>query len=119
MSAPHQSTDITDKLCTGNGEPPVAKARRRALVSTAHIKTSSGEPAPASTTDTDNDDYECFLTRKQVCTIIGVSYSVWWSMMCAGTAPLARKLSRNRVGWLRSEILSWMRSRPPQHYKPP
>jgi predicted DNA-binding transcriptional regulator AlpA len=72
------------------------------------------------TTDNDNDDDDCerFLSRKEVCEIVGLSYPTWWGMMCAGTAPRARKISANRVGWLRSEILEWMRSRPLQFYRP-
>jgi predicted DNA-binding transcriptional regulator AlpA len=66
----------------------------------------------------DNGD-ECFLSRKQICAITGLSYVTLWQKMRAGQFPAARKLSANRNLWLRSEVLSWMRDRPPQSYKPP
>jgi predicted DNA-binding transcriptional regulator AlpA len=68
-------------------------------------------------TDTD-DDYECFLSRRQICTITGLSYPIVWDLIRRGAFPPARKISRARVAWLRSEISEWMRSRPVQNYKP-
>jgi prophage regulatory protein len=107
-------TETNVDLGTGSGEPPVAKARRRALVSTAHIKTPSGEPAPASITN----DTERFLSRDEVCQIVNLSYATVWDLLRRNGFPPARRISRNRVGWLQSEISQWMRTRPIQNYKP-
>jgi predicted DNA-binding transcriptional regulator AlpA len=68
---------------------------------------------------TDDDD-ERFLSRKQICALTGLCYPTVWDLMrredCA--FPPARRISKTRVGWLRSEVLAWMRSRPVQNYKP-
>jgi predicted DNA-binding transcriptional regulator AlpA len=64
-----------------------------------------------------DDDLERFLSRDEVCALVNLSYPTVWSMMCEGTFPVARRTSRNRVAWIRSEVLRWMRSRPPQSYK--
>jgi predicted DNA-binding transcriptional regulator AlpA len=68
--------------------------------------------------DTD-DDAERFLSRKQVCEITGLSYSTIWQMMRNnGQFPRAHIISKGgRVGWLKSTVVSWMRSRPFQTYK--
>jgi predicted DNA-binding transcriptional regulator AlpA len=65
----------------------------------------------------DNGD-ECFLSRKQICVITGLSYPTLWAMICCREFPPARRISRNRVAWLKSEIVGWMRACPIQNYKP-
>ena len=65
---------------------------------------------------TDDDD-EAFLPRKQVCALTNLCYPTLWQMICDHEFPPARRISRNRVGWLKSEVLAWMRSRPVQTYK--
>jgi len=42
----------------------------------------------------------------------GVSEPTWWRMEKRGEAPKRRQISPGRVGWLESEILAWMESRP-------
>jgi len=42
----------------------------------------------------------------------GVSDVTWWRMEKRGEAPKRRQISPGRVGWLESEILAWMKSRP-------
>jgi predicted DNA-binding transcriptional regulator AlpA len=60
-----------------------------------------------------------FLTRKQVCAIVGVTYPSIWGWVRAGHFPPGRKLgigsgNRNKIVWLESEVLSWMQTRPLQ-----
>jgi predicted DNA-binding transcriptional regulator AlpA len=69
--------------------------------------------------NTTDDDNECFLTRKQVVKITGLCYPSIWQLMRTGDFPAARIISKNRVGWLKSSIVAWLRSRPLQVYKPP
>jgi prophage regulatory protein len=73
------------------------------------------------TTTTDIDDHtdERMMTRDQVVAILGISYSTVYQLMREDRFPLPLKLSRNRNGWLQSEIIAWLRSRPRQRYKPP
>jgi prophage regulatory protein len=66
---------------------------------------------------TDDNDDEGFLSRKQICAITGLSYPTIWAMMREQQFPRARCISKNRVGWLKSEVTEWTRSRPVQTYK--
>ena len=102
-----------------NPSTNIPKVKRKALASAAHIalsSTAADGSAPPSTDDNDLD--EAFLSRKQVCAIVGLSYVSVWELIRRRAFPPARKISRNRVAWLRSEIIAWMRSRPIQTYKP-
>ena len=65
-----------------------------------------------------DDGEECFLSRKQLCAMVGLSYPSIWELIRRGAFPPARRISRARVAWLRSEIIAWMKSRPVQSYKP-
>ena len=44
--------------------------------------------------------------------ITGLSASTRWRLERSGHFPKRRRLSRNLVGWLHSEVEEWMRSRP-------
>ena len=44
--------------------------------------------------------------------VTGVSEATWWRMEQRGEAPKRRQISPGRVGWLESEILEWIKSRP-------
>ena len=68
--------------------------------------------------DTD-DDLERFLSREEVCQPVSLSYVTIWELIRRKAFPPARKISCNRVGWLKSEVTEWMRSRPCQVYKLP
>ena len=70
-----------------------------------------------SNTDHNDDEGEGFLSRKQICAITGLSYATLWQMMREERFPVARCISKNRVGWLKSELVAWVRSRPIQIYK--
>lgn len=42
----------------------------------------------------------------------GLSRTSLWRLERAGGFPMRRRLSSNRVGWLESEVVAWMRTRP-------
>jgi prophage regulatory protein len=43
--------------------------------------------------------------------ITGLSRTTWWRMERYNLAPKRRRLGRNSVGWLLSELTEWMQSR--------
>jgi predicted DNA-binding transcriptional regulator AlpA len=60
-----------------------------------------------------------FISRKQVCALVGVTYPSLWGWIKAGHFPPGRKLgigtgNRNKIVWLESEVLEWMTTRPLQ-----
>jgi predicted DNA-binding transcriptional regulator AlpA len=58
------------------------------------------------------------LTKKQVLQIIPLSYSTIWEMTRRGEFPRAIQIcGSNRVAYLETEILEWIRSRPRQELK--
>ena len=51
-----------------------------------------------------------FLSRKQVCAVVGVTYPALWGWIKAGHFPPGLKLgigqgNRNKIVWLESEVL--------------
>lgn len=53
-----------------------------------------------------------FLSKSQVLDITGLSHVTQWRMEKRGEFPTRRQISPNRVGWLESEIVAWVESRP-------
>ena len=53
-----------------------------------------------------------FLNESEVCKMIGVRRSTVRRMIAASSFPRPYRLSPNRVGWLESEVLAWISSRP-------
>lgn len=53
-----------------------------------------------------------YLTIAEVLALIGVSYTTLWRWQAQGRFPHRRRLGPNRVGFLRSEVEEWSRSRP-------
>jgi len=53
-----------------------------------------------------------FLSKPEVLDITGLSHVTQWRMEKRGEFPLRRQISPGRVGWLESEILAWIESRP-------
>jgi prophage regulatory protein len=47
---------------------------------------------------------------KKLC---GISRPTAWRMEMLGAFPRRRQISRNAVGWLRSEVDAWVRAREP------
>ena len=69
--------------------------------------------------ETDATKFPKFLSRKQVCAVIGVTYPSVWSWIKADHFPAGRKLglgsgNRNKIVWLELEVLHWMETRPLQ-----
>ena len=52
------------------------------------------------------------LKTNEVVKIIGLSKVTIWRMERSGTFPKRINLSDRRVGWIESEILEWLESRP-------
>jgi prophage regulatory protein len=52
------------------------------------------------------------LTKRQVLARVPISYPTLWTMMKKGLFPRSRELSEERVGWLESEIDSWIENLP-------
>ena len=52
------------------------------------------------------------MTRKQVCAVVGRSPTSLWRDVRAGTFPPPRQIGPARIGWLASEIDTWLKSRP-------
>jgi predicted DNA-binding transcriptional regulator AlpA len=86
--------------------PPIDNAvplpeRRRALIASAR-------PPPPR-----------LLSKAAVLALVPVSYPCLWAMMLRGEFPRSRSLApgSNRVGWVESEVLAWIESRPVQKLK--
>ena len=60
-----------------------------------------------------------FIFKKERKETTGVSEPTWWRMEKRGEAPKRRQISPGRVGWLESEILAWMETRPVSHLPSP
>ncbi len=60
-------------------------------------------------TDTPQDDR--FLREPEVRRITGLSRTTRWRMERRGEFPHKRRISKNAVAWLASEIKSWMAER--------
>ncbi len=53
-----------------------------------------------------------FLSKPEVLNIAGLSHVTQWRMEKRGEFPQRRQISPGRVGWLESEVLEWMNTRP-------
>lgn len=53
-----------------------------------------------------------FMTAEDVREATGLSRTTIWRLESGGDFPIRRKISQQRIGWLRSEILEWAESRP-------
>ncbi len=60
-------------------------------------------------TDTPQDDR--FLREPEVRRITGLSRTTRWRMERRGEFPRKKRISKNAVAWLASEIRSWMAER--------
>lgn len=52
-----------------------------------------------------------FIKRDELEQITSLKDPTLWREENAGRFPKRRKLTTNRVGWLESEVISWMQSR--------
>ncbi len=53
-----------------------------------------------------------FRNRRWVLSVTGLSAPTIWRLEAAGKFPRRRQLTPSRVGWLESEVLEWVNSRP-------
>jgi prophage regulatory protein len=51
--------------------------------------------------------------------LTGVGRSKWYELEVGGQAPARRQVVGRRTGWLYSELLAWVRSRPLAENAPP
>ena len=56
---------------------------------------------------------EQLLGEKEVTKMVDLSRVTLWRMQRDGEFPQRRQIGRRRVGWLRSEVEEWMRTRQP------
>jgi prophage regulatory protein len=63
-------------------------------------------------------DDERLLSRAEVCRIVNLSFPTIWKLMRKGAFPRPLKIAKNRVAWLRSEVLAHLKSLERQDYKP-
>jgi predicted DNA-binding transcriptional regulator AlpA len=52
------------------------------------------------------------LSRKEVLSLVPISYPTMWQMMRDGRFPRSRMVGKNKVGWLASEVADWIVNRP-------
>jgi excisionase family DNA binding protein len=76
-------------------------ARRRALIESAR--------APSTLR---------LLSRREVCERVGVSYPTIWAWARTGRFPKARVMNGGKLGWIESEVESWIRALPLHELKP-
>jgi predicted DNA-binding transcriptional regulator AlpA len=69
------------------------------------------------TANPDDEWLERAVSRGELLRITGLSYPTIWKMMCEGTFPRPLKISKNRVAWLRSEVLAYLKNLERQTYK--
>jgi predicted DNA-binding transcriptional regulator AlpA len=56
-----------------------------------------------------------YLRRPEVCSLAAVGSTTLYRMIVSGEFPPPRVIHRAAVGWLLSEVLDWMRTRPQEN----
>lgn len=51
------------------------------------------------------------LSKKTVFAMVGLSDTTIWRMERRGEFPRRKQLSKNRVAWVRKDIIDWINSR--------
>ena len=54
---------------------------------------------------------ERFMPKREVAQVTGLSETTIWREYRADRFPKPHQLTRNRVGWLESEVRAWMANR--------
>jgi prophage regulatory protein len=57
-------------------------------------------------------DPDRLLSLREVATMLGLSRVSVWQLRRSGSFPTGRRLTTNRLAWLRSDLLAWIESRP-------
>lgn len=55
---------------------------------------------------------ERLLKAKEVIEMIGLSRTTIWRLEKSGQFPKRRQITKSKVGWLKSEVMDWLLSRP-------
>ena len=55
---------------------------------------------------------KAILTTEEVVATVGLSRTSIWRLEQRGEFPRRRQVSTQRVGWLHSEVMAWVESRP-------
>jgi prophage regulatory protein len=55
---------------------------------------------------------ERIVSESELRAILGVGHTTVWQWQRDGLLPRRRQIGPNRVGWLHSEILDWLKDRP-------
>ena len=63
------------------------------------------------------DSSDTFIRKPEVRRITGLSDSTLWRLEKQRKFPQRRRLSSSACGWLRSEVLAWMQTRPVEGVK--
>jgi predicted DNA-binding transcriptional regulator AlpA len=58
------------------------------------------------------------LSRKEVLSLVPLSYPTIWSLMRRGLFPASRAIGEHKCAWLASEVATWIVSRPIVKLKP-
>ncbi|WP_243140672.1 helix-turn-helix transcriptional regulator [Pelistega ratti] len=61
--------------------------------------------------DKDYIEENMLISRKTVFQMVGLSNSTIWRLEREGKFPKRKQLSKNRVAWLKKEILNWIKQR--------
>lgn len=59
-----------------------------------------------------------FLSRKDLCDKVGVTFPYLWRLIREGKFPAGREVG-SRTFWLESEVDAWMSARPVRAYRKP
>lgn len=57
---------------------------------------------------TPRTEQNILLNRKEVVALVGMCYTSIYNMEKLGKFPARRRISPGRVGWVRSEVMSWV-----------
>lgn len=58
------------------------------------------------------ENWDRILGWKEVRQLTGISRTQAWRLGRTGEFPRPRQLSENRVGWILSEVVTWIQTRP-------
>ena len=58
------------------------------------------------------DARERVIRRKELTEMVGISSTQCWRLEKAGLFPARRQISPGLVGWLESEVIEYLRTRP-------
>jgi predicted DNA-binding transcriptional regulator AlpA len=103
---------------TGKVKPAAAAQTRRKEITAADepVSPDPAEPQRSAATTPETSAHRPggpgrMLRQKEVCKVTGLSRTSIWRIEKRGEFPERRKLGRQAVGWLESEVLAWIDAR--------